>query len=192
MNKNKKFRVLSIIAVVAVFAGIIYYTGIYNRVKEVNIQCSYMKYSTSDELHKNADLILIGTALEKFEDRDHYETRFDDGNLQDFYTKTKFKAQKIIKMPEKLALTKDSVFDIIEPVGLIQESDGRKILKLEGYEPLKEKEIYVVFLKDNGFGEYSIINMNGGRFNLQNDENYDNQESKIQSDVISKYKKEVQ
>ncbi|WP_147423857.1 hypothetical protein [Cohnella endophytica] len=55
----------------------------------------------------------------------------------------------------------------VEPVGLITESDKLQTkVKADHYSELKADKKYVMFLKKNTFGQYSLINMNNGKFNL--------------------------
>ncbi len=190
----KKKITLSICLLVMIFGGLYYFT-IYSTVHEIKIHADYVTYNTEDQLSNDADIILYGTPKDKFEDREHVN-KFQNGTLLDFYTLTDFNVQEVIKNSTTLTINKSDSFKVIEPAGMIQEIDGKKILEMDAYKPMNQDNNYVIFLKNNGIGGYSIINMSNGAFNMDetkssiSSEGIDNEKhSEIKKSVKKKYSK---
>lgn len=90
------------------------------------------------------------------------------------------------------------MFNIIEPIGLVQQIGGKKVLQMNSYESMEENTKYIVYLKSNNNGGYSVINMANGKFNMDEDlstdynkltpDSLDNSKHiDIKKDVIEKY-----
>ncbi len=61
---------------------------------KISLHASYIDYETVNALDSDAELIVIGTPLKNFDDREHVVTNFDDGAVQDFYTLTDIQVDK--------------------------------------------------------------------------------------------------
>ena len=106
-----------------------------------------------------------------FEEREHKATYYDDNVIQDFYTLTDFKLEQVIKDPDQAV--QDGKIKFVEPISIITSKDGEKIIRsIADYQDVQEGEKYLVFLKDNTLGQYGVINMNNGTFDLN--ENVEN------------------
>ncbi|NTU30503.1 hypothetical protein HPY27_10145 [Brevibacillus sp. HB1.1] len=130
----------------------------------ISLEALYMTYESAEELDE-ADLILIGTPTSDFSDREHKTSYYEDGSLQDFYTLTEIEIDKMIKSPNDFDLEESETLSIIEPVGMI-ELDGTKKITIDEYKEMEQGEKYIIFLNDNGHGQYSVINNDLGKFNL--------------------------
>ncbi len=133
-----------------------------NEKEVINLLGSYIKYNNLKELEKASDLIVIGEPLDEFEKRNHKATYFKDGTQEDIYTITKLKVYEVLVTKEN-DVKNGEVIEIIEPITL----KDNKIITTSDYYAL-EKEKYVIFLAKNTYGEYSIINMNEGKFKYNN------------------------
>ncbi|MBK5442205.1 MULTISPECIES: hypothetical protein [unclassified Peribacillus] len=67
---------------------------------------------------------------------------------------------------------------IIELISLID-----RILTTEHYKELEKDNTYVLYLNKNTYGEYSVINMNNGRFNLDKEEEF---KEEVEKEVAEK------
>ncbi|QDH21448.1 hypothetical protein [Saccharibacillus brassicae] len=122
-------------------------------------------------MEKVADVIVVGTPLLPFEEREHKATYYDDNVIQDFYTLTDFKVEQVIKDPDQAV--QDGKIKFVEPISIIISKDGEKIIRsIADYQDVQEGEKYLVFLKDNTLGQYGVINMKNGTFDLN--ENVEN------------------
>lgn len=133
---------------------------------KISLHASYIDYETVNALDSDAELIVIGTPLKNFDNREHVVTNFDDGAVQDFYTLTDIKVDKIIKAPESSTLKTDEDLTIIEPISYIESDQGKRKITYEDYTELKQNEKSIIFLKQNTQGVYSVINMDLGKFPL--------------------------
>ncbi|WP_342415163.1 hypothetical protein NST83_18040 [Paenibacillus sp. FSL R10-2782] len=173
MTFNKKIKLgISVLAVGGLIAsGSLFFTSTNASPKfselntpKISLEASYIDYKTVSELDSNAELIVIGTPLQEFDDRQHIVTSFDDGTIQDFYTLTNIKIDKVIKSPEGAALNVEEPLSIVEPISYIDDAEGKKKIAYEDYTELKQNEKSIIFLKKNTQGQYSVINMDLGKF----------------------------
>jgi len=190
---KKKFSIfLGSCLLFLVVGGGIYYFNVYKSVKEISLDANYIAYNSEKELSNAADIILYGTPIDKFEDRKHVNEYMSDGSLADFYTLTKFKVKKVIKNYTSLNINQTDWFDIIEPIGIVQQIDGKKIIERESYKAMEENNNYLVFLKSNGMGGYSVINMSNGKFNIDKDSNSDDKTHlDLKKEVLNKYSNDL-
>ncbi|WP_172194852.1 hypothetical protein [Saccharibacillus qingshengii] len=139
--------------------------------KRVNAEASYIGFEDIDALENDADVIVVGTPILPFEKREHEATYYEDGFIQNFYTLTDFKVEKVIKDPEQAVQNEKIKF--IEPISIVTNENGQKVIySIADYQEVQQGEKYLVFLKNNGLGNYSVINMNNGTFDLnENEEN---------------------
>ncbi|MEK5232339.1 hypothetical protein MHB42_11280 [Lysinibacillus sp. FSL K6-0232] len=69
----------------------------------------------------------------------------------------------------------------------------KKKLITNHYKELQERSAYILFLKQNTFGQYAVINNNLGKFNIDQTDSFDIGEEKsaeakqFKEDVLKKY-----
>ncbi|MFC9706636.1 hypothetical protein ACFTRD_00590 [Paenibacillus sp. NPDC056933] len=139
---------------------------------------NYKEFDKENNLFDDADLVVIATTDSKFVDREHVVKYADPDTagadlpqaIEDFYTKTPIKVLKVLKSPASATITENKEMKIIEPVSLIEEDAKSKKISIENYNEIKQGEKYVLYLKQNTYGDYSVINMNNGRFSLESEE----------------------
>lgn len=165
LNKNKLLSIFLILTIIFI-AWMIKY----NTISLITLDGNFVGYDSFGELDSSADLVIVGVPTQDFLERDHVTTYYPSGDIQDFFTRTEIKVMDVLKNAKKYQVETMPTLDIIEPIGLIQEFDGKKKLVFEGYSELKKDSKYVLFLKENYLGEYSIINNDLGKFNLDDDE----------------------
>ena len=166
----------------------LYYFGVYNSISDVNIESNYISYDDISKLDTESDLIIIGNTVQDFEDREHVATYFDDGTLEDFYSITNIKVHKVFKGVDEIK--NGDYLNIIEPGSIIQTVEGKQRLLREDYQPLEKNKQYILFLKKNDNGQYSIINMNLGKLDLSDKDkifNLNNKADKLIRDAFEKY-----
>ncbi|WP_339189587.1 hypothetical protein MKX33_05810 [Paenibacillus sp. FSL R5-0490] len=137
---------------------------------------NYKEFVEENKLFDDADLVVIAKTDSKFADREHvvkYAAPDADADLpkaiEDFYTKTPIKVLKVLKSPASAAITENKEMNIIEPVSMIEEDVKSKKISIENYNEISEGIKYVLYLKQNTYGDYSVINMNNGRFSLESE-----------------------
>lgn len=170
----------------------LYYFCIYNSTTDLNVNSSYISYDDINELDKVADLIIVASTDQNFENRLHKAKYFSDGALEDFYSVTNVKVYKVLKGAD--GIKNGSDLNIIEPASLIQTATGKQRLLRDDYQPLEKNKHYILFLKKNDSGQYSIINMNLGKFDLSYKNlklNTATTTDKFMEDVFEKYKSEL-
>lgn len=148
-------------------------------INEITCQATYFGYNTVDKLEENSELIVIGSPVKDFMSREHnleyLELPKSSGKIvSNFSTTTEFEVEKIIKSSENFVLNESNIIEIIEPVGLEKKTKVYNKLFLEDYRELKKGSRYIIFLKKNANGQYSVINMNKGKFNFDNSDPEDN------------------
>lgn len=127
------------------------------------LEGNQMMYDTLDSLEQGSDVIVVGTPLLPFEEREHHVTSYNDGIIQSFYTHTEFKVEKVIKNEGPRPV--DETVEFIEPLAIVEEKGAEpKIWAINGYHEVEPNKRYIVFLADNGRGKYGIINSNSGKF----------------------------
>ena len=156
----------------------------------VSIQAKYIGYDTADEIGQDAQIILIASPVDAFADRVHENTYYDDGAIQDFSTYTNLKIERVIKQPEGMNI--GDQMKVIEPVSIFTGTDKKETrISFEGYREMKQGKRYVVFLKNNGMGGYSVINMNNGKFNLDGGDPLDTPTDRHEKEFKEKLKNDV-
>lgn len=80
----------------------------------------------------------------------------------DFYTLTEIEVERVLKGPEEDA----SNLKVIEPIALRQTLSGKEKLAIAGYTEMKSGSSYMIFMAKNTYGQYGVINMQSGKFNL--------------------------
>lgn len=160
--QNKKLLITISMLLLLLFGG----AYKYNTISTVEIDGNYPVYNSLEELEINADLIIVGHPIKEFSKREHITTYYDSGDIQDMYTLTEIKIKENIKKPSDSVLRNEDTITIIEPVGLIQEFDGKKKIVMHGYSELKKDSDYIIFLTKNTHGNYAIIGNNLGKYNI--------------------------
>ncbi|KOR82480.1 hypothetical protein AM231_19390 [Paenibacillus solani] len=84
------------------------------------------------------------------------------GIIEYIVTSTEINVEQVLKGPKEDAVN----LKVIEPIGLRQTYTGKERIASEGYTAMKKGSEYVIFLGKNTFGQYSVINMQAGKFNL--------------------------
>ncbi|SFF05945.1 hypothetical protein SAMN04487969_112156 [Paenibacillus algorifonticola] len=172
---------------------------------------NYQEFDKENRLFDDAELVVIAETDTNFFDREHvvkYAEQDAAGAdlpqaLEDFYTRTPIKILKVLKKPESASVIENEEMNIIEPISLIKEDTKSKILSIENYNEINEGEQYVLYLKQNAYGEYSVINMNNGRFSLDSDalkiqsldhghENDQDKHNEIKQAVEERFKAEIE
>lgn len=128
----------------------------------LRLHANYEAFDTVPDADKNADLIVLASPKTGFDQRKHVVKQFADGKLMDFYTKTPLKISKIIKSDASLSLKTGQMFTVLEPASYLEEDGFNRLLTYENYEPMSEGLNYIVFLKRNASGDYSVMNMSLG------------------------------
>ncbi|WP_143536102.1 hypothetical protein [Saccharibacillus sp. O23] len=134
--------------------------------KRVNMDASYIGFNTIEDLDAHADLILVGTPILPFEEREHKAAYYQDGVVQDFYTITDFKVDKVVK--DSKQAVKNGMIQYFEPISVVTQETGAKVIySIADYQEVQQGEKYLVFLRENDNGHYATINMNNGKFALE-------------------------
>lgn len=177
MLLKKKSIILSLVLSIILAAASYYYFAIYNSVRDVRTHADYKGYSTGEELFSSAQLIVIGRPIKDFEDREMTIRTLGNDIPVDFYTLTEIEVEKVLKGPEKDA----SNLKVIEPIVLKQTLSGKEKLAIGDYTEMKSGSSYIIFMKKNTYGQYSVINLQAGKFNLDGtdpDDVYNESENK--------------
>ncbi len=140
---------------------------------------NFINYANLDILEQNSDLIIIAQATENFEEREHinkfYETpedKYQPKFLIEGFTKTEVNIKKILKQPQDKHYNEGEIIGVIEPITIYEDADKvKKIKTISNYKEIGTDE-YILFLKKNTYGEYGVINMNNGRYNLSNTDEF--------------------
>ncbi|MDK8643928.1 hypothetical protein ACQRXC_27110 (plasmid) [Niallia taxi] len=139
----------------------------------INIDSNFIEYEQESSLYKNADLIVIANTDVAFKDREHIvkymETDTTDKAIEDFYTRTPINISQVIKKPNEENIIENDKIEVIEPLSVIQTDEGEQKITRESYIEMQEQQEYMLYLKKNSYGEYSIINMNNGIFQVTKD-----------------------
>ncbi|MDT0124905.1 hypothetical protein Q9R46_19730 [Paenibacillus sp. RRE4] len=138
--------------------------------KIIHTDALYLGFDNVEELDRNADLIIIGSTAEEFQDRKHITTTFDDGVIQDFYTLTNLNIDSVIKKPDDSDISTGQTLEAIEPIGYTDPAIKDTKITLNDYTELEKDITYIMFLEKNDQGNYVLINLNLGKFNLEEPE----------------------
>lgn len=146
-----------------------------NDIETIVIEANYMTYNKESDLYESAELVVVAHTVKDFNDRTHVvkyteNTEEDKGipeAIADFYTETPIKIMKILKQPSDSTIAKNDSIIFIEPISLLEDKFGVKKITTENYLEIQKGKPYILYLKKNTYGQYGIINMNNGRFNLE-------------------------
>ena len=177
MNNILKIPNIKTITIIIILISIgigIYYNNVTvandNVIEKISIHGNYMVYDSLSDLEDKADLILYVESTTDFLDREHVTKFYKDDAIEDFYTITPIKIKEVLKQPSISTLKQGDEMKVIEPITLASfEENGKMvdmILARENYTELKKGNEYLVFLKENTFGEFAIMSSNLGIYNL--------------------------
>lgn len=144
-------------------------------IERVMLHGNFVKFDDEDQLNDEADLIVIASSSDSFLDREQfsvYSPAEDDApeTLSDVYSKNKIIIKEILKPDDNYDLNIGDVLEVIEPVAVVEENDEKQIISIENYLEMEEDINYIIYLGLNSYGEYSVINMNNGRFNIDGED----------------------
>jgi hypothetical protein len=150
-------------------------SGQEEKIETIITHGNFIEYDKENQLFDDAELVVIAKTDKNFIDREHVvKYVLSVGSeadlppaIEDFYTRTPITITKVLKQPESSSIAKSDNITIIEPVSLLEDDNGLKKLSIEHYLEIEEGKNYILYLKKNTYGEYSVINMNNGRFNLE-------------------------
>lgn len=150
-------------------------SGTEKSIERVVLHGNFVKFDDEDQLNDEADLIVIASSNDSFLDREHvsvYSPAEDDApeTLSDVYSKNKIIIKEILKPDDNYDLNIGDVLEVIEPVAVVEENDEKQIISIENYLEMEEDINYIIYLGLNSYGEYSVINMNNGRFNIDGED----------------------
>lgn len=163
-----------------------------NEIETIFIHGNYVVYESEIDLYEDADLVVLANPIDSFVDREHVAryTPPQGGapkTLEDFFTRTTIKIKKVLKSPKGLDIQDNSELDIIEPVSIIENGGVQKKFTVENYIEIEKDNHYIIYLKDNTYGEFGVINMNNGRFNLKSEEQLQSLMQHSHNDDIDKH-----
>ncbi|KOP64968.1 hypothetical protein AMS62_06650 [Bacillus sp. FJAT-18019] len=162
MLLKKKSTIISLVLTLILAAAAYYYFAIYNSVRDISLPATHKGYSTAQALFAGADLVVVGSPIKDFEDREVILKEHSKGIIEYIVTSTEINVEKVLKGPKEEAAN----LKVIEPIGLRQTYRGKERIASDGYTAMKKGSQYVIFLGENTFGQYSVINMQAGKFNL--------------------------
>lgn len=186
--------IIGLLALVLVAGGASsYYTFVYSKMTTSISHVRVVTYHDLASLEEAADLVLIGSPTDAFEDRDHRVTYFEGEKaqtIQDYYTLTKFEVHRVIQSNDP-DVQQDKSIEVIEPIGLVQEFTGRVKLKYEDYSEMEKGKTYVIFLKKMASGHYSIMSLAYGKYSIGNHDGknstYNENRERIKMEIKEKY-----
>lgn len=126
---------------------------------DIRLHANYEAFDTVPTADAGADLVILASPQNDFDQRKHVIKTFSDGKLMDFYTLTPLKLEKVIKANPSHALKSGESLQVLEPASLIGEKEDARLLTYESYQPMAKNQRYLVFLKQNAAGDYSVMNM---------------------------------
>src|SRR5690606_15912105 len=136
-------------------------------IREINVIGDYAIPTDVNELEKNAEIILIGSPTKPFLEREHEATYSADGSLEDYFTRTEIKIDKVLKNDSDLKLKKEGLFEIVEPaVGLINSNNELLKFKTGPYNELEIGSVYLILLTKNMNNDYAVTLNVLGKYNI--------------------------
>lgn len=185
---NKRKRLLSIL--VCFFIGLVgLYLYLEQQTQVVVWGANYKVYESVDEIEKDSDLIVIGRPIDK---SNHIVLR-EDGTVEEGYTITKFKINKVISNTTNINRNNIQDISLIEPYFIYDEIIGQKLISIEGYEPMDKQEKYILFLTLNKEGDNYFINgLSQGKHNINGNNHskkhkYHDDNSDLDKKVLEKF-----
>lgn len=199
--KKIKIAIISL-SICALFGSAIAVEKINNNIQVINTSADHLIYSNVDDLLNYADLVLIGTPTKEFSEYEPYIKLNSAGRIDDYCTFVEIKPTKILKGNVNSDIIKAS-----QRAALIKNGNilsGKDLLKNEDVQLLEKDRKYLLFLKDVGDGQYSIVSLNQGIFKLDDLPSTDklakiannplknsNQYNDLKKQVLDKYKNNI-
>lgn len=161
--KNSIKKISFVLLAIFTSLSIYYYFAIFNSVTEVEASASYLGFDDVNSLTEDAELVALVTPTKDFLDREHVIKTYETGAIEDFYTLTDINVSKVFKGDKAISRN----LEIVEPISLLQTLEGKYKINMEGYTEMEKGKEYVVFLRKNYMGNYAIINMAEGKFEIE-------------------------
>jgi len=195
MNNNFAFKKIPLFALTLMAMVGLYWFFVYNNPTNksmpiISSHGNYVSYNSVDDMINASELILVGKPTKDFLNRKHKVTYTKEGYIEDAYTLTELQVHKILKSPTDFSLQKSKTIEIIEPVSITESFGGKQKLTIEDYQELTKGNNFIVFLKKNTYGNYCVINMEKGKFNLDSTEPSEEKDaikSQFKKEIINKY-----
>lgn len=114
--------------------------------KVVSFHGNYVEIDSPETFYEESDIVIIAEPIE------------------DYFTETKVKIKKVLKSPSKHEIDLENEYKIIEPAVSVYENHKDEKVKLvtDSYMELEKGTDYLIFLKENIYGEYAVfLNMLG-------------------------------
>ncbi len=190
--KKFLFPVIGLVAISAIGLGFTQKQGsVSQNLPVFNTHADYRTYNTLADLENGADAILLVAPTQRFMDRKHIVTFFeeDKNTMQDYYTLTELKVFKVLKADD-VTFKDNKYIEVVEPISIVKQVGKDVIFATDGYVEMERNEKYVVFLKKNQSGKYRILNMNNGKFSHyinkpRKEDMHTNQQ--LRAEVLKKY-----
>lgn len=200
--KKLKIAIISL-SICACIGSAIAVEKINSSIQVINTSADHLIYSNADDLSNYADLVIIGTPTKEFSEYEPYINLNSAGRIDDYCTFVEIKPIKILKGNVNGDIIKASQRAALIDNGSIL--SGKELLKNEEVQLLEKDRKYLLFLKDIGNGQYSIVSLNQGVFKLDNLPITDklakiasndslkanNQYNDLRNLVLEKYKKDI-
>jgi hypothetical protein len=157
--------------ITALIIGIYFVPNNNHPIETINLSANYIEANTFAELEAMADLVVVASSEQPFLQRNHIIKQMKDskGNdlpaIMDMFTRTEIVIEKVIKQPTSENFTTHDKLVIIEPI--TYDSMKKTKITIAHYKEMKENQSYIIFLAKNTYGNYSVINMNNGKYNLE-------------------------
>ncbi|TPG68262.1 hypothetical protein EEL32_20695 [Brevibacillus laterosporus] len=184
---------LSIVTGVFVFCGGFYF-GIPSTVIESHANIT--KYEHVENLEDEADAIVVVSPEKDFTDEESTITYTDVGRIEDYYTVTDVKVNKVFKgkdIPDSISVIQGAV--MVKDDALKYQKD---LLTIEGYRVMEKDKNYILFLEAKDNGQYGILGVFQGKVNVDDtdkaertimaeNDHYQN----LKNEILEKYKTEL-
>lgn len=160
--------------------------------KKYEVHSNYVEFNDVNSLEEFADLIIIGSPAKPFEEDNPVVTYNKEGRYEDFYTISDVKVKKVLKGE----YSKDTV-PVLQSAAITTSLSGKeKIFMIsDDFSVMEKNKKYLLFLKKTDNNNYSIISVNQGKFNIDDQDknekelsSHNEQYGKLKKEVIEQYK----
>jgi len=137
-----------------------------NPIQEIAIESNYVYTVEKDQIGQFADLVVLGVPQDNLEKR-KFDVKYfpkdprDNSDappaIENFQGFTRFSVDEVYKNATGLKISAKSEVTVAEPIALLQDSEGKKIIRQERYDELKAQKKYVLFLKKSPDHDYYYI-----------------------------------
>ena len=159
LNKKQGIIATTLIIFLGLLASYIFFPA-----KEIRIQSNLVLYNSLQDINDFADLVIVGSTRKDFSEFKPTVTYNLDGRIEDFYTVTDVKVDKVYKGTFKkenvpvaqVAVTKSTLVKL-----------KKDVIIDEHYSIMQTGKKYVLFLKKvENEDFYSIISVYQGKYNI--------------------------